>query len=71
MYLLLHGRTVRWADLDQREGRFLKKINECLKRQGHADRAVIAAYEDRLVRFWRPFVEDVPDVDDDGPPRPG
>ena len=71
VYLLLHGRTVRWADLDRREAGFLKKINECLKRRGHTDQAVIATYEDRLVRFWRPFVEDVPDVDDDGPPDPG
>lgn len=60
VYLLLHGRAVRWRDLDRQERTFLKKINECLKRRGHAVPSVVATYEERLARFWRHFVEDVP-----------
>lgn len=63
VYLLLHGRYVRWDTLDGRETRFLKRINECLKRRGHVDARVQARYEGYLVQFWRPFVEDVPDED--------
>ena len=62
VYLLLHGLHVRWADVDAVDHKLMKKINECLKRRDHADPALIATYEARLVRFWRPFVDAIPDA---------
>ena len=61
VYLLLHGLHVRWAALDERETKFMKRINECLKRRSHADPSVLTTYETYLVNFWRPFVEAIPD----------
>ena len=66
VYLLLHGRYVRWDDVDRKERPFLKRINECLKRGGHVDPRERARYEGYLVQFWRPFVDDVPDEDPAG-----
>lgn len=60
MYLLLHGRHVRWDAVDARETKFLKRINDCLKRRGHADPRVLERYEAYLASFWRPFVQDLP-----------
>lgn len=61
VYLLLHGRYVRWDEVDQKETKFLKRINECLKRRGHTDARAVNEYEGYLVDFWRPFVRDLPD----------
>ena len=69
VYLLVHGRYVRWSDLDDAHARFLHKINACLDRRETADGgAKLREYEGYLTGFWRRYVDDVPDDDDTPPP---
>ena len=61
VYLLLHGRNVRWGDLDAQENKWLKRINGSLKQRTNRDATTRREYEQRLARFWRLFVDDLPE----------
>lgn len=69
VYLLVHGRYVRWGDIDGVHGKFLRKINACLDRRGTADGGqLLRHYEGLLTSFWRRYVDDIPDDDPDDLP---
>ena len=61
VYLLLHGRNVRWGDLDAQESKWSKRINGSLKQRTNQDARTRREYERRLTDFWRSFVDDLPE----------
>lgn len=64
VYLLVHGRYVRWGDLDRAHAKFLGKINACLDRRTASDGGLLLRrYEGYLLDFWRRYVDDAPDDD--------
>ncbi|MEO1632775.1 MAG: Fic family protein, partial [Bacteroidota bacterium] len=52
VYLHLHGWLVDWAQIDEREGRFMRKINDVNEKKSAA-----TDYEAFLLRFWAKYVE--------------
>lgn len=69
IYLLVHGRYVRWEALDRAQARFLNKINACLDRRRVSDGGeTLQRYEGYLTSFWRCYVDDLPNDDPDDVP---
>lgn len=62
LYLHVHGLYVDWAQIDDSEGKFLKKLNDCLRRNWG-----IETYEGYLTSFWRRFVVDREPLEEDSP----
>ena len=51
VYLHLHGWLVEWARIDEREGKFMQKINDVNEKQTAA-----TDYEEFLLSFWKKYV---------------
>lgn len=51
VYLHLHGWLVEWGNIDDKEGKFMKKINDVNEKQ-----TAQMNYEPFLVSFWRKYV---------------
>ncbi len=58
VYLHLHGWLVEWARIDEREGKFMRKINDVNEK-----RSATTDYEGFLLSFWRKFVVPTEDLD--------